>query len=311
MSEVKNVTITVPVGLNGWQQTGSVVINGMKVEFPVGEETQVPETAAALLNELIEAAEKRAEDTAKPNNHYVGAVTIPAGKNLTLEEGAGIKRADKVILPETVLEERSDDDNFDLHTPWAENIETGKTYNVNYNGTTYACTAIYNETAGLASNLLGSTDAFGIEGGNPDAPFTMMCFPNEMQAEDWPMVGILNSLDGATSVTLSVVEKGKAVSVGGVRVIKMTVASMDESTGEIYLNTPVGYNDIKNLIAMGVMPTVNVGMGEESYYLSLIKDSTIIIFGAYVDGVSLMLSVAETSNNGVTGTVCVLRTSGA
>ena len=226
MSEVKNVTITVPVGLNGWQQTGSVVINGMKVEFPVGEETQVPETAAALLKELIEEAEKRAEDTAKPNNHYVGAVTIPAGKHLTLEEGAGIKRADKVILPETALTGVEDDGSlmFSLRFPWAVDLTAGIIHTVKYNGTGYECKAVtYSElypdagapegTLALGNFSLNGIE--GVEGSNPDAPFVLLTYTNAVGAEEGGMYGALMSNDGATSVTLSIVEKGEAVSVGG------------------------------------------------------------------------------------------------
>ena len=221
MSEIKNVTITVPVGLNGWQQTGSVVINGMKVEFPVGEETQVPETAAALLNELIAAAEKRAEDTAKPNNHYVGAVTIPAGKNLTLEEGAGIKRADKVILPETVLTYRGVEDDGTVHTLPGVTVgmfEIGKNYIVTYNGTAYELTAVDND--GLL--ILTPTDG-------SDAPYMVMVWP-ETENPDMSNVLACLSYEGATSVTLSIVEKGEAASVGGGKFI---VHATDRTYSEV------------------------------------------------------------------------------
>lgn len=47
------VTITVPKGLSGWQQRGEVRLNGRHYRFPVGEETQVPEPVAEVLNRMI------------------------------------------------------------------------------------------------------------------------------------------------------------------------------------------------------------------------------------------------------------------
>lgn len=82
------VEITVPTGTNGWLYSGEVIINGVKVRFPVGVPTSVPEPAAALLKKMIELEQAEDANTAKPQNHYVGDVTIPAGKTLTLEEGA-------------------------------------------------------------------------------------------------------------------------------------------------------------------------------------------------------------------------------
>lgn len=82
------VEITVPTGTNGWLYSGEVIINGVKVRFPVGTPTSVPEPAAVLLKKMIELEQEEDANTAKPQNHYVGSVTIPAGKTLTLEEGA-------------------------------------------------------------------------------------------------------------------------------------------------------------------------------------------------------------------------------
>jgi len=201
MSEVKNVTITVPVGLNGWQQEGSVVINGMKVEFPVGVETQVPETAAALLEKLIEEAkENAAEGSVGKYKQYV----TDGNGNVAWEDRLAYKTTAEVVnLAPTELT-RGDDDGFYLYSPWAVDIEAGKTYDVTYNGTKYACPALAHEQAGLTFCLLGNANLEGVDGGNPDAPFAMVCFPNSMQANDWPRLGILKPLDGATAVTIAV-----------------------------------------------------------------------------------------------------------
>ena len=86
----KMVPITVPVGTNGWLYSGEVVINGVSVEFPIGVETTVPEPVAYLLERMIDLEKAEDENTAKPNNHYVGNVTVPEGKTLVLEKGAKV-----------------------------------------------------------------------------------------------------------------------------------------------------------------------------------------------------------------------------
>lgn len=229
MSEVKNVTITVPVGLNGWQQTGSVVINGMKVEFPVGEETQVPETAAALLKELIEAAEKRGENV-PANNDYRGSLVVPAGHTLRVEKGAnflnyGDSVETRVILPETVMHKGEDNGNtiFLLPTKPSAPFEHGKTYGIGYNGTVYECVAINLGTAldGVADGqfVFGNVGASGmpdVPDFNPDAPFFMLAVPEgQPDGETGTTYAMLLTLDGAEAVTLSITEKVKVESAGG------------------------------------------------------------------------------------------------
>ena len=57
----KMVKMTVPVGLCGWQQRGSLTINGRTTEFPVGVETELPEPVAERIKALIADAEEKAE----------------------------------------------------------------------------------------------------------------------------------------------------------------------------------------------------------------------------------------------------------
>ena len=211
MSEVKNVTITVPVGLNGWQQTGSVVINGMKVEFPMGVETQVPETAAALLEKLIEEAKgNAAEGSVGKYKQYV----TDADGNAAWEDRLAYKTTGEIVnLAPTELTAGDDggdgtNESFSLLSPWAVDIEAGKTYDVTYNGTKYACPALAFDQEGLTGCLLGNGNLAGVDGGNPDAPFAMVCLPNSMQAIDWNIFGMLKPQDGATAVTLSVSRVG-------------------------------------------------------------------------------------------------------
>lgn len=55
----KMVEITVPVGINGWVYAGSVTINGVTVDFPIGIPTSVPEPVAELLKKFIALEEEQ------------------------------------------------------------------------------------------------------------------------------------------------------------------------------------------------------------------------------------------------------------
>lgn len=212
MSEVKNVTITVPVGLNGWQQTGSVVINGMKVEFPMGVETQVPETAAALLEKLIEEAKgNAAEGSVGKYKQYV----TDADGNAAWEDRLAYKTTAETVvvnLEETALTYDEDDNSFYLLTPWAADLMVGDVATVRYNGTDYECKAVDGnaiqpdaQAKMVAMGNLAAMGVEGVEGGNPNAPFGMIAITNGDLTEG--LYGMLINLDGATAVTLSVTSK--------------------------------------------------------------------------------------------------------
>ena len=127
-----------------------------------------------------------------------------------------------VNLEETALMGGDEDgdgtaDGFYLVTPWAVDIEAGKTYNVNFNGTTCECKAIDGRTVEpeTAAGMLymGNLAAFGaegIEGSNPDAPFVLVAVDNGTAESDMNgMYGMFIPLNGATSATLSVTHTGK------------------------------------------------------------------------------------------------------
>lgn len=71
-----------------------------------------------------------------------------------------------------------------LTTPWAVDLVPGGKYTVTYDGVPWECYGIdANEIeAGMSGIvMLGNTDAMGatgVEGGNSDAPFILMCIPN-------------------------------------------------------------------------------------------------------------------------------------
>ena len=226
------VKITVPVGLNGWDYSGQITINGITTTFPVGVETSLPEPVAAKIQHMI--AVEEANKPVKPDNHYVGAVTIPAGKKLTLAKGA--KLVDESAAPTVILEETEltvgEENNAHFDTPWENDPVVGKVYCVTYNGTPYDCPAISNPEMPVeyGAVFLGNMALAGAEGGNADAPFLVLCFSNAAGAE-LGSYGIAQSTDGATVFTLSIVEKAEAESGGGGGgfVVKATITEMDDT----------------------------------------------------------------------------------
>ena len=130
--------------------------------------------------------------------------------NVAWEDRLAYKTTAEVVNLEATEMSGGDDngdgtnDSFYLYSPWAVDIEAGTMCNVVYNGTPYACQALAFEQDGLTSCLLGNAEQVGVAGGNPEAPFVMVCFPNSMQAIDWNILGVLKPLDGATAVTIAV-----------------------------------------------------------------------------------------------------------
>lgn len=225
------VSIKVPTGTNGWLYSGEVIINGVKVRFPVGVPTSVPEPAAVLLKKMIELEQEEDANTAKPQNHYVGDVTIPAGKTLTLEKGAKFVDnsgpSEVVILPETELTYDESDDSFYLTTLWTVEPVAGGMYVVTYNGVDYECESLAYAVEGAPDGmvLMGDASLAGQSGGNADAPFCLLCIPNGMG-----MGSMLMNKDGATSVTLSIVQTEGAAS-GGASDSPVFVVKVSNSGG--------------------------------------------------------------------------------
>lgn len=252
------VEITVPTGTNGWLYSGEVIINGVKVRFPVGVPTSVPEPAAVLLQKMIELEQEEDANTAKPQNHYVGDVTIPAGKTLTLEKGAKFVDnsgpSEVVILPETEL--APEDGAFFLTAPFAADFEDGKTYAVTFHGETYDCKAVYLEDeGGMSGFLLGNIPAeAGVTGGNPDAPFVIMYSHHGGlmgQAGMYCFIQVtaeLESWDGVSPVTLSIVQTEGAES-GGAADSPVVIAKMTGSGDAISIDKT--FDEIVALVTSG------------------------------------------------------------
>lgn len=243
----KQVEITVPTGTNGWIYSGEVIINGVKVRFPVGVPTTVPEPAAALLNKMIELEREDENNTAKPDNHYVGSVTITEGKTLTLAKGAKVVDEDGVlggssttapvvILPETEMTKLQTDGvtSFYSATPLKTKPEYNKRYIVTYNGVVYDSTSFDLFHEGDEPIVIGNPGALmpDMDNGNPE-PFVCMLYPSGNTAEDGTVAycAVMPG-DGATSVTLSIVEAAKTESAGGggITLVKVSGESSDMQT---------------------------------------------------------------------------------
>lgn len=324
------VSITVPTGTNGWLYSGEVIINGVKVRFPVGVPTSVPEPAAVLLKKMIELEQEEDANTAKPQNHYVGDVTIPAGKTLTLEKGAKFvdnsSPSEVVIMPETEIA-------FDntttcpITTPFANKPTFGGTYKIIWDGVEYTTSNIVDATntigeGVIACYVLGNTDILGFTemlGTNPDASANIFLalIPDGQQQDDVTMYGLLAvaSEPVTTTAVLSIVQVGAASgggseSAGGGRfVFNATVGDPnEESQGLFYVTYDKTYSEIVSAWENGaaVYCVFDIGLvfdGPESAgnycYLPLLTHDTnskSLECSAYAMDITLVAHVAEDSS---------------
>ena len=243
------VEITVPTGTNGWLYSGEVIINGVKVRFPVGVPTSVPEPAAVLLKKMIELEQEEDANTAKPQNHYVGSVTIPAGKTLTLEKGSKIVDnsggGEVVILPETVLTAQNIDEEggqYTLATAPETSPVDGGVYKIMWGGVEYNSPAVEVPLTPMKTYILGNADIMGyteLIGSNPapDAPYVLMICPDGATEDGVTMYGMMMSL-GITPdpPVLSIVQVGAASggeSAGGGVVVATAIIADDETVSSI------------------------------------------------------------------------------
>ena len=96
-----------------------------------------------------------------------------------------------------------------ITTPLSATPTEGATARVTYNGTEYLCPVVAQADEEVAGYMLGNLDATGNGGGNPYAPFLVMLFQDgfDVSEDGTPdMYGMVMPLDGATTVTLSIVQ---------------------------------------------------------------------------------------------------------
>lgn len=110
-----------------------------------------------------------------------------------------------IILPETTVQ--GEDGQMFLTTALAADPEAGVTYKVTYNGTAYDCPALAYATDDMSGVMLGNSDALGLVGGNPDAPFVALLMPGGTDGNDGTIYGLVMDMTGANSATISILEE--------------------------------------------------------------------------------------------------------
>ena len=161
------------------------------------------------------------EGNVHPSGAFIGGMEVPEGKAIKLGKDAKIEDSDGnvllghstvLILPPTDLVPM--DGMFSQPNPWVQDMVVGGVYDVTYNGTVYECEAYdYHEMQPDAPEgvlILGNIALTGGTGGNPDAPFVMLAYPNSAGAEAG-LYGMLIPGDGATAVTMGITGKETGV----------------------------------------------------------------------------------------------------
>lgn len=222
----KTVKMTVPVGLCGWQQRGSLTINGRTTEFPVGVETELPEPVAERVKALMADAEEKAEHV-QPLKPWMQYVTGADGVARWEPRLAYAETEEAVILPETTVEWQGEDTEANLTTPFAAQMVAGQEYTVVWNGDEYKCVAQAEDNGeGLVAVVLGDTESF---------PFSIFQLPEEFGAQ-MGVYAFIQRAELITSATLSitgVAEKVKTIDA------KFLPAGAGGGGGVIYIDTAI------------------------------------------------------------------------
>lgn len=160
-----------------------------------------------------------------------------------------------VILPETVVTVEDGDNTADIMSPLSATPTEGATAKVTYNGTEYPCTVARVEEDGMNGYAMGNLDAMGLSGGNPDAPFVVILFPDGMEGA----YGGVMPVEGVTSITLSIVQEGSASAGGGMFVVKSIDAILEDTVdGKMTytLTLDKSYNAAVAAVMQGRQPVV-------------------------------------------------------
>lgn len=197
----KMVKMTVPVGLCGWQQRGSLTINGRTTEFQVGVATELPEPVAERIKALIADAEEKAEHV-QPLQPWMQHVTGADGVARWEPRLAYTETEEVVILPETeVIPAEGLENTFELTEPLSAPLSRGMKCTVTYNDVKYNCNV--QETPvdeGVNLLSLGNAGALMGEEGTGE-PFAFAVVPEGEQNGVYAQVF---ALDGAETVNISI-----------------------------------------------------------------------------------------------------------
>lgn len=150
---------------------------------------------------------------------------VSTGKMLAFINALGDNSSptEVVILPET--ETTVEDGRATIMTPLSTAPTAGVAAKVTYNGTEYTCMIVYVGEDGIDTYAMGNFDAIDMPftGGNPDAPFVVALTP----AGDSGGYGMVVPLDGATSITLSIVQVDAASGGGAVETMRVNITTTD------------------------------------------------------------------------------------
>jgi len=116
------------------------------------------------------------------------------------------------MMAETTLTNTGD--GFAVSTPWVNNIIAGETYTIIYNGVSYTSPAV---DLGMqidlpGATILGDASMFGNDftGGNPNAPFCILCVPNAY-ASNVGFSAVMADKNGLTEITVAILGPGEKV----------------------------------------------------------------------------------------------------
>lgn len=107
-----------------------------------------------------------------------------------------------VNLPETV---KDDGSHLVLGTPWAVEIQVGRTYNILYNGKLYRYAAMSVPESPVGALVLGNGKESGMPDLNPDAPIAVVAVNNTVGAQIG-QYGSITSFDGVRPFIISIRE---------------------------------------------------------------------------------------------------------
>ena len=172
----------------------------------------------------------------------------PSGSMVTLEvmtekvkpiDPKYLQPVETVILPEATHTVDAEMGNVLIESPLSGDVAAGDVCTVTWNGTKYECTALDGTFMDLPGGvMLGNIEALTdgqITGGNTAAPFLVMLIPGGIDdnADGVLEYGGVVPLDGATSITLSIVKGAASGSVdSGVFTVrwKSSTSYIDDST---------------------------------------------------------------------------------
>lgn len=213
-----------------------------------GEDNGLPYVFYGLVSNAPMVDESNSDRTCYISFQPAGGSMPPSGSMVTLEvmtekvkpiDPKYLQPVETVILPEATHTVDAEMGNVLIESPLSGDVAAGDVCTVTWNGTKYECTALDGTFMDLPGGvMLGNIEALTdgqITGGNTAAPFLVMLIPGGIDdnADGVLEYGGVVPLDGATSITLSIVKGAASGSVdSGVFTVrwKSSTSYIDDST---------------------------------------------------------------------------------